>query len=46
MHRYDNFIRQWSQEEKKEKIKEMLLERGIDLETMKKEQNMVDVDEF
>ena len=42
----DNFIRQWSQEEKKEKIKEMLLERGIDLETMKKEQNMVDVDDF
>lgn len=42
----DNFIRQWSQEEKKEKIKEMLLERGINLETMKKEQNMVDVDDF
>ena len=27
----DNFIRQWSKEKKKEKIKEMLLERGIDL---------------
>ncbi len=42
----DNFIRQWSKEEKKEKIREMLLERGIDLELMKVDQNMVDVDDF
>ena len=42
----DNFIRQWSKEEKKEKIKEMLLERGIDLELMKADQNMTDVDDF
>ena len=28
----DNFIRQWSKEEKKEKIRETLLEQGIDLE--------------
>ena len=42
----DNFIRQWSKEEKKEKIKEMLLERGIDLELMKADQNMADVDDF
>lgn len=42
----DNFIRQWSKEEKKEKIREMLLERGIDLELMKSEQDMVDVDDF
>lgn len=42
----DNFIRQWSKEEKKEKIREMLLERGIDLELMKSEQGMVDVDDF
>lgn len=42
----DNFIRQWSKEEKKEKIREMLLERGIDLELMKSEQNMSDVDDF
>ena len=42
----DNFIRQWSKEEKKEKIKEMLLERGIDLELMKTDQNMADVDDF
>lgn len=42
----DNFIRQWSKEEKKEKIREMLLERGIDIELMKADQNMVDVDDF
>ncbi|MGN0574472.1 MAG: EcoAI/FtnUII family type I restriction enzme subunit R, partial [Ruminococcus sp.] len=42
----DNFIRQWSKEEKKEKIREMLLEHGIDLELMKSEQNMADVDDF
>lgn len=42
----DNFIRQWSKEEKKEKIKEMFLERGIDLELMKADQNMADVDDF
>ena len=42
----DNFIRQWSKEKKKEKIKEMLLERGIDLELMKADQNMADVDDF
>ena len=33
-------------EEKKEKIREMLLERGIDLELMKADQNMADVDDF
>ena len=42
----DNFIRQWSKQEKKEKIREMLRERGIDLELMKTEQGMVDVDDF
>lgn len=42
----DNFIRQWSKEKKKEKIREMLLERGIDLELLKKEQSMADVDDF
>ena len=29
-----NFIRQWTEEEKKVKIRELLLERGIDLEMM------------
>ena len=42
----DNFIRQWSAEEKKEKIRELLLEHGIDLEVLKADQNMTDVDDF
>ena len=42
----DNFIRQWTEEEKKEKIRELLLERGIDLELMKADQGMEDVDDF
>ena len=42
----DNFIRQWSAEEKKETIKNLLWERGIDLEAMKEEQGMSDVDDF
>ena len=42
----DNFIRQWSTEEKKEKIRELLLEHGIDLEALKADQNMTDVDDF
>lgn len=42
----DNFIRQWTEEEKKEKIRELLLERGIDLELMKADQGMTDVDDF
>ena len=42
----DNFIREWRKNPKKETVKEMLLERGIDLEAMKAEQNMSDVDDF
>ena len=42
----DNFIRQWTAEEKKESIRELLRERGIDLELMKAEQGMDDVDDF
>lgn len=42
----DNFIRKWSAEEKKEKIKGLLLEKGIDLEALKAEQNMSEVDDF
>ena len=33
-------------EEKKEKIRELLLEHGIDLEALKADQNMTDVDDF
>ena len=42
----DNFIRQWTAAEKKEKIRNLLRERGIDLEKMKAEQDMTDVDDF
>lgn len=42
----DNFIRQWTAEEKKESIRELLRERGVDLELMKAEQGMGDVDDF
>ena len=42
----DNFIRQWTAEEKKENIRALLRERGIDLEQIKAEQNMADVDDF
>ena len=42
----DNFIRQWSALEKKEQIRSMLHERGIDLELLKADQGMTDVDDF
>ena len=42
----DNFIRKWSAEEKKEKIKGLLREQGIDFETLKEDQGMSDVDDF
>jgi type I restriction enzyme R subunit len=42
----DNFIRRWSAEEKKESIKHLLLERGINLESMKADQSMSEVDDF
>ena len=42
----DNFIRQWSAQEKKEQIRDLLRARGIDLEQMKADQNMTEVDDF
>ncbi len=42
----DNFIHQWSAQEKKEKIRNLLRERGIDLELLKADQNMTEVDDF
>lgn len=42
----DNFIREWRKDPKKDHIRDMLLERGIDLEKMKADQNMTDVDDF
>ncbi len=42
----DNFINQWTAKEKKEEISKLLKERGIDLEQIKRDQNMSDVDDF
>ena len=42
----DNFIRQWTSEEKKKKIQELLASKGIDLEALKADQHMSDVDDF
>ena len=42
----DNFIHRWTAEEKKEAIRELLMEQGIDLDLMKKEEGMSDVDDF
>ena len=42
----DNFIQRWNDQQKKEEIQKLLLARGIDLEAMKAEENMADVDDF
>ena len=42
----DNFIRRWTADEKKEQIRSLLQERGIDLDAMKQDRNMTDVDDF
>ena len=42
----DGFIREWSAQQKKEAIRDLLKERGIDLDAMKAEQDMEDVDDF
>ena len=42
----DSFISGWNALEKKEEIQSMLLGRGIDLNAMKAEQGMADVDDF
>ena len=42
----ENFIRQRSAEDKKAAIRDLLLQQGIDLELMKADQNMSDVDDF
>ena len=41
-----SFIRKWSETDKKEAIKEELKSRGIDLEKLKKDEHMEDVDDF
>lgn len=42
----DDFIRHWSAEEKKSTIRDMLRERGIDLNAMKIETDMEEVDDY
>ena len=42
----DNFVLHWTAEEKKAAILELLNKKGIDLEQMKAEQAMSDVDDF
>jgi type I restriction enzyme R subunit len=42
----ENFIRRWSATDKKEEIRTLLQNRGIDLAALKKEQGMEDVDDF
>ena len=42
----DNFIRHWTTTQKKAEIRDLLRARGIDLEAMKDEQKMSDVDDF
>ena len=42
----ENFIRTWNAEQKKEAIRNMLKEKGIDIDLVKKGQNMDDVDDF
>ena len=42
----DAFIRTWTAEEKKKKIQELFRERGIDLDMLKADQGMEDVDDF
>lgn len=42
----DLFIEEWRNDPKKDKIKNLLLQHGIDIEEIKKEQKMEDVDDF
>ncbi len=42
----DAFIREWRKDPKKDKIQSILLERGIDIKQLKKEQDMEEVDDF
>lgn len=41
-----NFILQWDAEEKKKKIRDIFSEKGIDLEQIKKDEGMEDVDDY
>lgn len=42
----DDFIRNWRRDPKKETVRKMLEEYGIDIEALKRENNMEEVDDF
>ena len=42
----DDFIQKWSAEEKKATLRQMLSERGVDLEALKAEQGLAEADDF
>ena len=42
----EDFIQKWTAEDKKETIKELFLSRGIDLDAIKADEGMSDVDDF
>ena len=42
----DNFILKWTSMKKKHELDELLKEKGLNLEALKREQNMADVDDF
>ena len=42
----DDFIQKWSAEEKKATLRQMLSERGLDLEALKAEQGLAEADDF
>ena len=42
----DNFILKWSGMKKKRELDELLKEKGLDIEALKREENMADVDDF
>ena len=46
MQSLDNFINTWTCNKKKEEISNLLLQQGIDLNALKEEKNMSDVDDF
>lgn len=42
----ENFINKWQTESKKQAVRDVFLDKGIDLEQLKQDQNMSDVDDF
>ncbi len=42
----DHFVRQWNAQEKKEKIRDLLREWGVDLAMLRADQDLDDVDDF